>query len=949
MLVFIASCGQLIGDFDVVRLPSTPGADGGVAGPRPAICTLGATQCDGRLLQLCVEEGTAWTTLEPCATAELCESSETSTVSACIRPTCSAEQMSCDGAELRLCNASRTGWEAFATCESPAHCDAGNRQCLAAPCEPGMRRCNVGSLERCNDASTAWEPLDECVTNELCQETLSPPTVVGEVLTAGQLPTPPPVTIGEAPSSCRQPECVPREVRCDLSRLNACNEGQTELLLAEECATAKLCDASITYTGLRGSPRCVRPLCAAGEHRCNPEGVLELCNVDRDGYDPIEACIGPPFCNAVAADNGQPGCEAAPCDPGEEQCNGPQIQRCLADQTGFETLEAPCETRGLCNDDNPADAFCAPAACQRGPFSGSEFRCEGATLQRCNDQHTGYDTLSACATPGLCNAGFGFNGCQTPVCAPGETRCSGNFVQVCNDQRTAFVNVEQCAQGTCDSAGGRCADPCIVGSGRCNAQGNLEECRNRLTGWEITARCGSVQLCDPGARACRVPPAGCTADGVRRCRAQGAGSLLEVCSDGRSRFSTLDTCAPGEFCDANDISCDECLQGSEPTCQGNSLVTCSVDGKNANSQLCANGCQTVTNGADRCRTCVPGSVSCQGEQLVVCRQRGSEEFLDREDCDSAALCQNTVTACNTNGDGQDCRCAPGACSPGDRDCNGSQPVVCNTDQTALVASGPGCGLEENCNGAPIGACFACGNGDIQCSATGVMQGCLPDRSGFANLPNAPFPGELRCVRDNRGQRAQSCNGSQLINDDCGAGEICADGLGCVECDPRVPFTSTCATETSRTVCMAGDIVALDCDDENACTEFECRGGACNETSLEGSECQLPNGGGGLCDGDPKCVQCIDDVDCGAGLFCNDSVCGVCRADTAACAGSVLRICNNSGSAFEETQCGGAVECNTAETCDVPTRSCLPRRPTPDALCEGGTCNGAGTCDVFECQ
>src|SRR5688572_10991158 len=226
VLVFLASCGQLIGDFEVVKLPNQVIVEPN--GPE-RICTLGVTRCEGRLLQLCVDEGTAWTTLEPCATADLCESSDVSTVSSYIKPTCGDEQMSCEGAELRLCNPSRTGWEPFATCESAAHCDAGNRQCLAAPCEPGARRCNVGNLERCNDASTAWEPLDTCVTNDLCEQTLAPPAVVGEILTAGQVPAPPPASDAEGPISCRQPECVPREVRCDLSRLNACNEGQTDL------------------------------------------------------------------------------------------------------------------------------------------------------------------------------------------------------------------------------------------------------------------------------------------------------------------------------------------------------------------------------------------------------------------------------------------------------------------------------------------------------------------------------------------------------------------------------------------------------------------------------------------------------------------------------------------------------------------------------------------------
>ena len=410
-----ASCGPLLGDVTVGEAQRVESLIPDAAVGVEKLCDAGSTECDGRVLRLCTEDGTAWATREVCATPELCESSDVSTVSGCIPPKCAVDQMSCDENVLRLCNASRTGWEVFDTCESAAHCDAGRRQCLPAPCEPGDRRCNVGNLERCNDTSTGWEPLDTCETNELCEATLAPPATVGEVLSATGLPIPEVASDAEGPTECRTPICVPREVRCEAASLMACNEGQTDFFLAEECATPRLCDASITYTGLRGSPRCVRPVCAEGEHRCTAEGVLEVCNAARDGFDSLIKCIGQPFCNAVAADNGTPedGCEDAPCAPGEDQCNGPQIQRCLLDQTGFENVGAPCETRGLCNDDG-AVAFCQAPVCQRGPLSGTEFRCEGAALRRCNDQHTGYDTINTCATAGLCNAGLGFAGCQPP-------------------------------------------------------------------------------------------------------------------------------------------------------------------------------------------------------------------------------------------------------------------------------------------------------------------------------------------------------------------------------------------------------------------------------------------------------------------------------------------------------------------------------------------------------
>jgi hypothetical protein len=967
-LGFAASCD--LGDYQITDgRPLRPDAvDGGTGGPTPpeVICELGVTACDGRALQLCTDGGTAWATLEVCETVDLCESSSVSTVSACLPPQCGVEQMSCDGNMLRLCNVMRTGWELFDACESPAHCDAGNRQCLPAPCEPGNRRCNVGNLERCNDDRTAWEPLDECETNELCQATLAPPGAVGELLGANQLQTP--AANAEGPLACILPVCIPREVRCDVNRLMACNAGQTDLALFEECATPKLCEASITYTGLRGSPRCVRPTCAAGEHRCTETGVLEVCNADRDGYDPIEACIGSPFCNAVAADNGQPGCEDAPCDPREQQCNGAQIQVCTQDQTRFDPVGAPCETRGLCNDDNPLGAFCQAAACQRGPFSGSEFRCQGASLLRCNDQHTGFDGIGTCATPGLCNAALGFAGCQPPVCAPGETRCSGNFVQRCNEQRTGFDNIEQCAAGTCDSFAGRCSDPCTVGTARCNAQGNLEECRNLLTGREITGRCGSPQLCDATARTCRTPPAGCTADGVRRCRQAGATSVLEECTDGRSRFNTLDTCGAGEICDLNDIRCDTCQQGSQATCEGNNLVTCASNGQSELVTPCANGCLSVTDGPDRCRNCAPGSVSCEGRQLVVCRQGNGEEVLDRENCDTGALCQATIAGCT----GEACRCETSACDVGERQCNGNQPEVCNAGQTGFVADGPSCGA-AGCD-EDTGRCFACAVGDVRCSA-GQLQGCALDRSGFT-LPL----GTQRCLSDTGGERSQSCNGSQLIDTRCPNGApVCVIGGGCQQCSTRPgEFTSECTTTPggaeARTQCVGGTVQAVACAGDGDCVDAVCEDeGDCNTSSSpRGTRCNR-GGGAGVCNGapsDPACVECLDSTQCSGNRICsinntcvecidatrcndgNDcttdscSPAGVCQhpARAGACNGDGVCSGTTCVECDEATDCGNSTECtvfscSNAGTCQTTVR-------TGDD-CSGGVCAATGAC--VECD
>jgi hypothetical protein len=944
-----ASCGQLLGDY-IVTLEDTqvPGLDPDAAAPPPQkICEVGVTACEGKVLQLCTDDGTAWATLEVCGSPELCESSDVSTVSGCIPATCAVDQMSCDGNMLRLCNVARNGWELFDSCESAAHCDAGAKQCLPAPCEPGDRRCNVGSLEACNETRTGWEQLDTCETNELCEATLAPPATVGEVQSVNQLP--PPAILSDPqgrPLECRSPVCVPKEVRCDEAvnpaNLIVCNEGQTAFTVAEDCATPKLCQASITYTGLRGSPRCVRPTCAVGEHRCTETGGLELCNVDRDGFDPIEQCIGAPFCNAVAADNGQPGCRDAPCEAGEQQCNGPQILACSADRTQFVATGAPCETRGLCNDDNPFGAFCQAPVCQRGPFSGTEFRCEGTSLLRCNDQHTGYETINTCVTPQLCNASLGFLGCQAPACAPNETRCNGDFVQRCNAARTGFESIERCDPGTCDGTAGRCADPCDQGTARCNAQGNLEECRNPLVGREITARCGSVQLCDAAARTCRQPPAGCTADGVRRCRQQGQNTVLEVCTDGRSRFATLDTCTPGEFCDPNDQQCDVCQQGSGPVCEGNNLATCAANGQSETNQQCGSGCNAAST-PDRCFNCVPGDTACDGRQLVVCRTRNGTEVVDREDCDTQQLCQATLASCS----GEECRCEESECDPGERRCNGAQPVVCNAGQTGFDPSGPSCGLEQNCNPS-TGRCFACAVGDVSCS-NGQLFGCAPDRSGFT----VPL-GTQRCVSDNNGERSQTCDGSTLVNSRCqGSTSECVAGFGCQECDAD-DFEVECSPggSASQRVCVGGDVQDRACPGAQGCLAADCDDGACNTTSRpRGAACTRPGGAGpGFCDGlaiEPSCVECVNNGQCDDNNECTDNVCsanGSCQFP-----GRVGSCNNGAGSCNGQGQC---VQCLRSADCD-DDNECTTNTCSATGVCQfpatmGGSCDGDGFCRAGAC-
>lgn len=942
---FAAACAQLLGDIETV-----PGETRVIGSALPdagdtIVCEEGQTRCDGALLQRCISGGTAWVTTQACATPELCRAADGTSVSQCLTPACAMEQMSCDGAVLLLCNAGRNGWEEFDACESNAHCDATARTCLAAPCEPGQLRCNVGNLERCNDLRTDWELVDECETNELCELTRAGGAgeSVGQDPDAagGGAPGAAPAPPGPSPQTtprlaCEPPACVPGERRCAGNRLEFCNEGRTGWELAETCATPVLCENSLTYAGTGERPRCVPAACGVGEHECTPSGVLQVCDEGRDRFRPLETCIGPPFCNSVQADQGGRGCLDAPCVAGQMQCNGPQRQVCRSDRTGFDAVGVPCETRDLCNDSDPANAVCLPPVCQRGAQSATEFRCQGAVLERCNEQHTGYERFAPCETAGLCNAGFGFQGCRPRVCAPGERRCVGDFVQVCNADLTGFDNFERCAPGTCDSVLGRCAMPCELGTRRCNNQGQVEECRDRLVGREIVARCASPQLCDAATGTCREPPQGCEFDGFRRCRQQGTNTVLEECRNGRSTFVTLDTCsaAAGEVCDPTDVLCDVCQQGSQPACEGNNLVTCAANGQSRTPTPCAFGCQVIPGAPDRCRDCnLGGPGTCggaNGNVLTTCADDADGTGQLRNNaCPTAPACRNELGDCNADGDGRDCSCTP--CNEGETSCNGAQPTICRDPQAGFVSDGQGaCRSPDHCNQTRAGGsrCFECVGTELRCQ-NGQIQICNGVRFD-------PPIGPIQCLS---GNRVIDCRSGSAQPQTCDPGEFCDPEFGCVVCRPgTISCSGSDAVECNAQGTGFGNpepcATTSVCREPGRCAVAQggCVAGA---VSPPGTVCTRPGNGSGFCEG----TQCLECRNQGNQARCDDSV--ACTDDSCNAVGTCVHAPVNA-------RCTDSDICDGTETCDVG-RGCVNGVP----LTDGQMCtlpdNSMGLCDDGVCS
>jgi hypothetical protein len=927
----------------VARGPLEPGASGPAA-----ICETGQMRCDGAQLQTCADDRGSWVTVQRCGAAALCQPSP----AMCLAATCSAEEMTCSGALLQKCNADRTGWDLFATCLSPAHCNADLRQCSPEPCNPGDRRCDRSDsdqspvLEVCRDDRSDWGSLDACVTRELCDQTLTSGSAGGLELGAdGMVQVQAPAT-PEAVVTCNLPACAVGEVRCDGARLEYCSEGRTGWITAEECASAALCSGSLTNVGSGGTPVCLPPVCAVGQHNCTEVGVLQVCSDDRTGFIDQETCIDAPFCNAVLADLGQAGCRDAPCEAGQMQCNGAQIQVCRDDRTALDDVGAPCESAALCNADDPSNAFCDPPVCRRGATSGDEFHCEGALLQRCNESLTAYDTIETCVTAALCDASQRADGCKTPVCEPGQHACNGGFLQTCNADQTGFGNTENCgSQAQCDANAGRCADPCELGSQRCNAtNGDLEQCNDLLTGWQPIADCPNAQLCDLANGRCDI-----CLDGAFSC----ADNQLRQCApDGRT-FSRQNI--PAECALAANGG------GGVRACRNNQVVV----------NPCPLGC---TNG--RCHECSGTEQQCLANGQI--RRCVNGFFANPTSCSDGNAC-NGVESCQNN------------------NCVGGQAPNCNDGNACTNDT---CNPTSGCQASPVANRSQCVNGDIQsctngnastqdCGAAGCNTGSTSCNACAANTA-------ATCLAN--GQR-RSCVNGQFQNAACGTGLTCQGGV-CAP-PPVLCTTGTC-TGNQFTPCVNGQPGAPQtCPEDaanNQCVGPVCSAAGCGLRNLTGEFCISAGTNGecsaaGTCVPDQQCTpnsfqRCLTNnlvietcnatgtgtvsrtctqpnqicsatagacitLACTAGQErCSNGVPQVCRADRTgfqalpACEGSVRVSCPTATGAPTRFQCNRDNNSCTFEGCRASISGAAGGECFGTALSEGTACTtpgGSGQC------
>jgi hypothetical protein len=551
------------------------------------------------------------------------------------------------------------------------------------------------------------------------------------------------------------------------------------------------------------------------------------------------------------------GDDTDPATPKGERCHSDGSMRCSGTAS---------RQREICQ----AGTWVPTAECGEGEVcaageNGSGTRCLGvANICRGNPSaavcdvqgvmyHCGPDGVAvateSCPSARSCQTGLAAMSCAT--CNPGEYRCQGDALERCGSGGMAFTSVESCPAGSCDAEGGRCR----------------------------------------GA-ACASDRSVCRGDSLWSC-AQGDRDLHEAAR-----------CEAG-LCDAVRAICDRCVPGLD-TCEGETAVRCSADGSSVQRVDCtADGSHCV--GAGRCVKCARDA-----------------------DCGDPGPCMRAY-----------CNLAKGTCEPQLQTAGSPCPSglcsstgACVHCVTANDCPDPGVCLTRRCDAAgsctpkPAAAGEACGNGG-KCDAAGKCAACVAD----GDCPAPPACQVRHCdVASGACDPAAAPKGTKCEAGVCDGSGKCAGCNADADC-PAVaacqqkfcnPSTRVCEPKSAADgggcngafgagSCLSGRCVQCahdgDCHTAGACQEPFCRSSdnTCQQRPLsDGTDC----GGGKVCDGAARCVECTSGQQCGDNATC---VANACRCNAGFVENTTGKGCNfDECGKFDDNRCGA--DASTGNTC-----------------------------------
>ncbi len=667
----------------------------------------------------------------------------------------------------------------------------------------------------------------------------------------------------------------------------------------------------------------------------------------------------------------------AQCKPGDGCFGDPckSHEDCLSGWCVEHLGQKVCTS--ACQDECPPGWSCHQVA---GTAPDLVFVCVSDMANLCRPCNVGADCESAVGTKDVC-VDYGVEGSFCGGSCVVDEDCPFGFA--CADGLT----IDDIETRQCTSTTGVC--PCTPSS----------VALALWTGCEITNEFGTCQ----GKRVC-------TEAGLTDCDA--APPEAEVCNglddncDGTIDESTCDdvnsctedSCAGESGCVNAPLDEGECIDGDTCTvgdhCEGGECIGTSIDCDDDNpctDDSCdgLGGCQFESNMAD-----------CDDEDPCTVA----------DECDSG-VCAGTLVSCDCQSDADCAELEDGDLCNGTLYCNLEKlPYICEVAlETPIQCPAPE-GLDAPCLATSCdpasGECSllpandggACDDGDLCTLGDGCLDGvCVGGDARNCNDGNGctddSCESDIGCVHTSN--EAPCFDGSLCtVNDLCGDG-VCQPG-GALVCDDGNPCTADTCDAVSGCVfaamegacddgngctgpdscldglCVGG--IALDCDDQNACTDDSCdaqsgcvhqlNSAPCNDGDLctTGDHCQLGEcaGGGELacfdgngctddqCDPDsgcqfvPNAADCDDGNPCTVGDHCGGGACKA--AGTLACDDG--NVCTADGCDPSDGCVYAPAEgsCNDGDVCTV-SDSCI------DGECSGGVelnCDDADPCTEDLC-
>lgn len=291
------------------------------------------------------------------------------------------------------------------------------------------------------------------------------------------------------------------------------------------------------------------------------------------------------------------------CTPKSSRCQGANLEVCADDGTGYATVTCP---NGCQNNQCITDA-CVP----------NEKKCVSTQLWSCGSDSKW--SIEDCA-----------NGCQdnkckpAAVCTPSQRECQPNKLRVCNADG-------QWVETTCELGceNGQCKLPqCTYGEKKCETT-QLYVCKEDRT-WQVTDcqyGCGNNACLAP---ACEV--------GEKRCSPTNA-KQPQVCNAGRTAFVD-DGPACTQYCNGGACQQAACQSG-ETRCSldKKTLQTCNSTQTGWDvTQTCTDGCVLNASSKAVCALCPTGGKRCNQGAPEVCDP--AKGWTAGTACNTDSICVN---------------------------------------------------------------------------------------------------------------------------------------------------------------------------------------------------------------------------------------------------------------------------------------------------------------------